>query len=482
MHERFLPHRLLHSVIDQPQDELGGGGSIAKSRNGRVRRVIRRIEVPAVALTSRWLTSRPRFQVLAAGPLEIHPSDQRWAPGLRLHPTPQFWLWFASGSLICAIGLSSSRAMSVAAMTLSIIWLCLLLARVRRLRNKERRLSAGLPVDLPYNPFAGQSRACLAWVPAPFALLAIESITLARSFSERHDGSAEAELPAIAFLAVCIVAAVIYRVWLSISPSALALPSLDRWYLSRPLPARALIARVAHRPPLHPSSTWRRIPDLSFELNSAGTAIALFGEDASRPIWRRSVLYVLWYFAPVLVPLLALFVTPVLIDTFAPSGLSNAAKLKLGLAAMLWLAWSLSFFEGAGNQDFLRGQHARDRRLPGSLADLLRYPDGEMRRVARDYFRGRGAIVFSLLALSVMPVYFDYLGLFSPTDGGTQAKSGLASISSSQPNAPADVASAPMTKPPPDPASAPKKADSADRSLLICGRNGRCEQVVVPVR
>jgi hypothetical protein len=428
--------------------------------------------VVTVALTARWLTRCPRFQVQAKEALRVHGTDSTWVPGFRLHPTHQFWLWLAAASLLLTVALLQSRVMAVGAALTSIAWIGLLLSRVARLRNKERRLAAGLPPDLTHNPFAGQSRACLAWLPVPLTLLAIESVVLVRSVVGHTERDAAADLTAATFLGACAITAALYRIF----PRDLALPSLDRWYLSRPLPARALIARVAHRTPPHPSATWRRIPDLSFELNSAGTAIALFGEDASRPIWRRSVRYIQWYFAPVLVPLVAMFATPVLLDAYAQGGLTNTSKLQLGLVAILWLAWALSFFEGAGNQDFLAGQHPNDRRLPKSFADLLRYPDGEVRRVAKEYFRGRGAVVFSLLALSVMPVYFDFLGLFSPAEPVKAESVPAAAAAPATGSASGYAATTPSAS-----AAASATAKPNNRQLLVCGRTGRCEAIMVPM-
>ena len=94
-----------------------------------------------------------------------------------------------------------------------------------------------------------------------------------------------------------------------------------------------------HGPSRHPSASWRTYPAMRSELIRAGLALSLFPESVEKPIWRRSPLNALTYFAPVSMPLLALVVTPLVwpIPT-GTAGLDNTTKVMLALSSMVWAA------------------------------------------------------------------------------------------------------------------------------------------------
>lgn len=226
--------------------------------------------------------------------------------------------------------------------------------------------------------------------------------------------------------ALCMVYWAIHR----FRPSTMWLPGLDAWYRVLPEPAQALVRRAALVPPRFPTQSWRSFPDLSWEVNSAGMAIALFGEQDERPIWRKSTQYIVWYFAPIVVPLCSLFMAPLLQNgILGPDSISDHTKLSYGVSSLIWLTWSITYFAASGTRDFTLPMVNRDARYPDSLASLLRYPNKELRRVASEYFEGKGAATFNLLALAVVPLYMGYIGLYAGNSGHRDAPSGSPSYS-----------------------------------------------------
>ncbi|WP_428509503.1 hypothetical protein [Roseateles sp.] len=168
----------------------------------------------------------------------------------------------------------------------------------------------------------------------------------------------------------------------------------------------------------YPSIAWRTYPDMRSEVIRAGLALALFPASPDKPIWRRSPLYVLTYFAPVSLPLLALIVTPLTWPmAFGGTGLDNTTKVLLALSSMVWAAWAIAFFSYFGERDFLVPWRVRQKeRFANATTELLGFPNRHARNLAAEFFADKGPTAFNLMALVVVPAFAGYIGLFSAPD------------------------------------------------------------------
>ncbi len=213
-------------------------------------------------------------------------------------------------------------------------------------------------------------------------------------------------------------------------------PALSAWYDGLPEPVKPLVRSVSRTRPPFPSASWRHIRDVSQELNSAAVAMVLFSSGIAGPIWRRSGKCVLIYFAPVVIPLLALFLGPLFVEAIPGSlRIRGPDKLSLGIAAVVWAVWSMCFFLVIGWRDFV-GLTPDLGTRHHLLADIVAHNNKEVRRVARDYFVGRGSAVFQVLVLAFVPMYFDYLGLFEVRAPASSASAAVDSRPSSDAETP----------------------------------------------
>lgn len=405
--------------------------------------------LPAVTGEARLLPSIGR---------EDDEDDERGARGeklaMRLRPTVALWLWVVLGLLVVSLPLATTYLLSLPGVFFGATWTAWLGARVFALNKR----AAALDLYFAASPYASQRSAAMAWLPAAVAcLLGAAASTL--SIASKVPTPSHGQTP---FLAVGAVLVVFYLL-MAHAPWTLKLPGLAVWHQRLPSPMRAMVAAsIRKRLVFQPSFVWRAIPDLSREVHTAGTYEALFSEDDyERPVWSRSRLCLLWYFAPIVVPLAALFFAPLLSNlgqavyancvaglSFLPDwmkpventgllGMDEGSKVLLGVASMVWAAWSLSFFLAMGKRDFvvpLRLAGRADLRVP---ATLLPFPNFDVRRGAQAFFVGTGGAAFNLLVVAIVPAYAGYLGLFSPHSepgAGDSSKITICKTSAPPPN------------------------------------------------
>lgn len=355
-----------------------------------------------------WLISSPQAGLtdLARSPLFI--VVQEPVGELILRPTRQFWVWTWLGLVLPSVSLNIHWAVPVATAMLSLAVLTLLVRRVRRLSKLEGQIIG--QDHFACTPLSGRRRTAVLWLPCSVAVLLSSCCCAAWCLT-----APVAPVPStpLSYLGVGIVLMGLYWSAIRLGAMAMALPQLSRWRRGLPIHWRALVDQATRKPPRHASSTWRSIPDLSREVNGTGTAMALFADSHTSPVWKRSSRYILWYLAPALVPLVALWCAPLVVWAgLGATSFLDGSKLAWGLASMTWASWVLAFFCINGIRDFELPED-RSARAPTLLADMLGLPYRETREKASSYFVGQGGAVFNLMVVAMLPAYMGYLGLFT---------------------------------------------------------------------
>ncbi len=255
----------------------------------------------------------------------------------------------------------------------------------------------------------------MAWLPAAIASMLGLLVSWRVQWASAPSVQEDFLLLAVLALVFILFYLLLPRLW------QLKLPAVDAWYAALPTPLQEVVRQSTRLQSVPaPSAAWRTVPDLSQQVQVGGAYEAFFSEDDNeRPIWRRSRLYVLWYFSPIVIPFACLLAAP-LLWTFWDSAGARAmpahTKLLYGLSAAVWATWAMSFFTVFTKRDFVQPlllAGRADLRIP---ATLLPFPHDEVRRAARSFFVGSGAAVFNLFVTLLVPAYATYIGLFPTSD------------------------------------------------------------------
>lgn len=349
---------------------------------------------------------------------------------MRLRPTSNLLVWVCIGLALISFPLSSNTVWACLGVVLSSFWLATLLWRSWSLVQRSSEMS-GLIDWFQFTPYARARARTNVWLPCATIALFAACISLAENLQERMDAPARMYDHWQVTGTGAAIVALYLLVYFFPKSTALYLPALDAWYHDRPSSVRPVIDDSTRRPSPYPTRTWRTISDMSSEVLSAGTALALFREDDDRPIWRRSTSSVVWYFAPVLIPLVVLFATPLVFNVWRGSpGMDNTSKLMLGVASFVWAAWSVAYFVAFGERDFMSYLRRSALQPREALANTFAFPNKMTRRVAAQFFDGQGATAFQFLSFVIVPAYAGYLGLFAAPDSATARDSSPASVTS----------------------------------------------------
>ncbi len=267
------------------------------------------------------------------------------------------------------------------------------------------------------SPYAIRVKRIIVWQFFWITMLLLTALPLTRYLAEANNcflislgcyvATKDINLPSL-YMALALFANFALALLIRYTPS-FQLPPLATWYSRLPIPARRLIWNATHRSPAYASQSWRTVHDLSQEVHSAGITIALFGDGRSPSIWRHRV-RVLWtYLAPVSLPFLCLLVFPPIVQF---GDLGDVPKVELALSTIAWAAWSICFFLHFGDRDFVGTAGRAGSNITLLLADVLSYPNRNLRIRAAQYFKNGGYLVFDLIVLALVPVYMGYLDLF----------------------------------------------------------------------
>ncbi len=361
----------------------------------------------------------------------------------RLMPTKTYWTWILLGVAVTAAPVTTSLTGATVALVLALIWVWYLAWRLSRFARQRARMT-GTRDYFKGSPPDHRRWMTMRWIPAAVVCLIATSfnwwtaqqgdaptslweslrwaLNLAASGGSDHMARVAAARglnnpPHFGFELMALTALgpiAIYAMALNRRGQMAAVPSIDAWYHDLPSTVKPLVDRAASRRNRYPSSSWRSVTDISQELSSAAVASAFFGEYTTAAVWKRSTMYGIYCYAPIIVPLIALFAAPLVAQHAGHYlGIGSPSKLSLGLCVVVWAAWSICFFLAVGRREIVTPAFAP--RVGGRplLADIFHHPNLAMRMSAARQFVSTPSLgVFSAIALSVMPIYFDYVGLF----------------------------------------------------------------------
>ena len=340
--------------------------------------------------------------------------EEARAPMFSLRPTKVLYVWILVATLVVSSPLA--RGWLAILMYLGIsVWLVTLTHRLIALTRETSKLR-GTSAHRQSPRGKGRLR-CIVWLPvAIFAWVAAACMLVAHRTPGLADWN---ENVSTGFVYLWASVLTLMGIWWLMARNAntFALPDLTKYYQKTlPSSVHPLIKGATSGRAKYPTTSWRALPDISIETHSAGISLALFGDSDVGPVWKTSAKCFVWYFAPVLIPLLAIFLAPLLSASLMPRlsflpPIEDSDKLSLGLASMVWASWSVAFFVAMGTRDFVDPQ--RVRALNGRfLARVFSHWSIGKRAKAAQFFAGTGSTAFHLLALAVVPIYFDYIGLF----------------------------------------------------------------------
>jgi len=337
-------------------------------------------------------------------------------PALILKSTRALWLWSAVSTLCVSSTLTALFEFALLGSVVGVLWIGLSVALGGR-RNSPALKSMSNATAYADSPRTSRWKKFSTWTPAAI-FSALGSLYAALSTSLVDDPPRS--YGALPFLVVAVVIGCLLYTAERAFHRHFQLPGLQSWYGALPSTVKDLLAPTLQSTGhgrRYLSSTWRTIPDIASELNTAGTYVALFSEDKrDRPIWRRSRAGVVWYFAPLIVPLGALVFTPLLMVLLPGStGLDEGTKIAYSSGSVVWAAWSFCYFLYFCARDFVEPLRFSDMRY-GHLSSVLRFDNLRDRQEVEQFFVGGGKTVYDAVVVLVVPAFVGFMGLFQSTE------------------------------------------------------------------
>lgn len=210
--------------------------------------------------------------------------------------------------------------------------------------------------------------------------------------------------------------------WHSRIAERFTLTILTDVYQALPLEARHQIDLALPTDQVNPKPTWewRHVIDLPYAFYLNAISLAMFKAPQAKSAFRHNLGFVVWYLAPVYLPLLALLIAPFSMDWAKPQYCLDAKniddyfckdksiKFCYAEAMILWAVWATTYYLMLSKKHFLRQENPQP---IYALAVFGLLKDSSLSEMSR-YFENMGLAIAALFILSIMPIYFDYLGLF----------------------------------------------------------------------
>lgn len=341
-------------------------------------------------------------------------------PQFRLEPTPTYFGLVSLGVLITAIPLLA-RTTYLGILIGLLLFLCAIwhivgvfqIGRMRVLLGNESQLLISVP-SLKEKRYAAIWLLCLLTTSAIALLLSIQN-------AEYSHGKMinRVQLESVVPVFGCFLLWAVFSViWTKNSPS-FRLPELEGTYTSVSQTVKEKITKTTKLRAGEPVRNWRVVRNISQEVHFYGQAACLFRSDVEGPAWRHSIRALIWYYAPVTLPLAILIVLPILYlnpQLLPFSTWLSASKIperfELGLATIAWASWSMPFFIVATERDFAETIGDDNDRRPTTDVQLFPLGEEENRRLLQEHVSGNGRLAFQVLVLALMPALFSYFGLF----------------------------------------------------------------------
>lgn len=353
---------------------------------------------------------------------------------LMLKSTKAVWLWCAVSTTSIAFAITANPVVAGVGTAISLSWLIATGLLSRHSGSPELQEFAGTAL-YGASPPAMRWKRFATWTPAAlFCTLgsAYAFLTALQSWSTSSPQNFTRAYGAAPFLVTAFVVALALMGAEFFFYRHFHLPGLQSWYRRMPYAVKQLLEPSLNQQTWRRrffSSTWRTMPDIASELNTAGTYVALFSEDRrNRPIWRRSRAGLVWYFAPLIVPLSALTFTPLLMALLpCYGGMDERTKVAYACGAVVWAAWSFCYFLYFCARDFVEPQRYSNARY-GPLSHVLLFDNMHDRREVEAFFVGSGKTAYDALIVLVPAAFIGFLGLFSSPAGPVVAHASVCCV------------------------------------------------------
>lgn len=345
----------------------------------------------------------------------LHLNDN---PQLMLKSTKAVWLWCAASTACVAFAVTANPLLAFVGTAVSLAWLL----ATREL--SKHRFSRGLQefagtARYGASPPASRWKRFATWTPAALCCTLGSGYALSSALLSLL-GSSPANYRtygATPFLVTAFLVALALYGAERFFYRHFQLPALQSWYQRMPEAVKRSLQPTLRQRRWRRrffSSTWRTMPDIASELNTAGTYAALFSEDRmDRPIWRRSRAGILWYFAPLIVPISALTFTPLLMALLpCNGGMDERTKIAYSCGAVVWAAWSFCYFLYFCARDFVEPLRYSSASY-GHLQKVLLFDNLRDRKEVEGFFVGSGKAAYDALIVFVPAAFIGFLGLFS---------------------------------------------------------------------
>jgi hypothetical protein len=206
--------------------------------------------------------------------------------------------------------------------------------------------------------------------------------------------------------------------WFSKRWSRFELPELTSIFESLPDVCRAQIQRAIDTR-THPTWEWRHIVDIPYAFFLKSISVAMFDSVRNRVAIPFNAGFLTWYLSPIYIPLLSLLIAPYFVDiissyqgcakTLNESACSkDQVKTSLAQSMIIWAIWSTTYYM------HLCKQHLRRKKIcqETQAVKIFNLNSREILVNMDIYFEKRGLAMASLFLLAILPIYFDYLGIF----------------------------------------------------------------------
>lgn len=336
-----------------------------------------------------------------------------------LKSTRLLWIWSGIGMLLIGVPLIETKWIQVLAFVFATTWIYFLAKKI--IKSKEsssakRKKAVQNEVNQIYSsPLQKRLVRTIIWVPLASTVLIISAYRIfSFSFDKNINNSCQCIYDGSGFYNLILLYLVFFFIYVLIRllQPGIPLPNFQSWYNDLPKVVRELVKESFDGKLKYPSMTWRSMVDLSQASLSFAMTEAFFGNKRNSGLFTLTSNWMLWYLAPILLPLISLLIAPMVADILFQFDYKKPSNLQFGLAIIIWGFWASAYFVFIGTRDFVdapswntHGQRA--------LVNTVFTPKKEVHRVATEYFAGKWTVVSNLALLVLIPAYLSYIALFS---------------------------------------------------------------------
>lgn len=221
-------------------------------------------------------------------------------------------------------------------------------------------------------------------------------------------------VPAVALMSIWIVGAW----WWMCSSRAFQVHELESAYRSVSHTIREKITQTTRMAHPAPAQSWRSMPNMAHEVHLFGLSASLFQTESGGLVWKKGLRALLWYYAPVSVPLAILILLPPTYIALASiaSELEAPYKHELAMATLAWVSWAMPYVLIRSEIDFTSVRRREEGSPARSEVDVFSLGHADNRRVLSQYITGSGLVAMEAVVAVLAPSLMGYIDLFPAPD------------------------------------------------------------------